>query len=180
MVRKIVALFVAVLALGLLTILIVFGLLHTQYAKPMVIYTLDKGLGIHVKSESIQYHYPNQVTFQNARFELPDQQPVEVAELSVWLSTQLSTKQPIAIHELLIDGASLSASQTPSVTQLKQWQIENIALDHIDYSHGEMIINDLRLQLTGIELGDSVITSKGNVQLQASQFYYQALRCETY
>lgn len=36
-----------------------------------------------------------------------------------------------------------------------------------------MIINDLRLQLTGIELGDSVITSKGNVQLQASQFYYQ-------
>jgi len=172
-VRKIVALFVAILALGLLTILIVFGLLHTQYAKPMVIYTLDKGLGIHVKSESIQYHYPNQVTFQNARFELPDQQPVEVAELSVWLSTQLSTKQPITIHELLIDGASLSASQTPSITLLKQWQIENIALDHIDYSHGEMIINDLRLQLTGIELGDSVITSKGNVQLQASQFYYQ-------
>lgn len=173
MVRKIVALFVAILALGLLTILIVFGLLHTQYAKPMVIYTLDKGLGIHVKSESIQYHYPNQVTFQNARFELPDQQPVEVAKLSVWLSTQLSTKQPITIHELLIDGASLSASQTPSITLLKQWQTENIALDHIDYSHGEMIINDLRLQLTGIELGDSVITSKGNVQLQASQFYYQ-------
>lgn len=139
----------------------------------MVVYTLDKGLGIHVKSESIQYHYPNQVTFQNARFELPDQQPVEVAKLSVWLSIQLSTKRPVTIHELLIDGASISASQTPTIALLKQWQIENIALDHIDYSHGEMIINDLRLQLTSIELGDSIITSKGNVQLQASQFYYQ-------
>lgn len=173
MVREFVALFVALMALGLLSILLVFGVLHTQYAKPMVSYALEKILNIHVTSEAVHYHYPNQITFENARFELADQPPIEVANLSVWLAGNLSTKQPLTIQELLIDGTTLDGRDPLPLDLIEHWQIQNLAIDHVDYSDNELIINDLRLQIKGLIVGDSLMSSQGEVQLAASQLNYQ-------
>lgn len=173
MVRKIVALLVALMALGLFSILLVFGVLHTQYAKPVVSYALEKVLDIHVTSEAFHYHYPNQITFENARFEIAEQPPVEVAKLSVWLAGNLSTKQPLTVQELLIDGTTLNGRDPLPLELIERWQIENLAIDHLDYSDNELIINDLRLQVKGLVAGDSLMSSQGEVQLEASQLNYQ-------
>ncbi|GMQ45153.1 AsmA family protein [Vibrio sp. 10N] len=173
MIRKIVALLVALMALGLLSLLLVFAALHTQYAKPLVSYTLEKVFNIGVTSESIHYRYPNQLSFENARFEIADHTPIEVAKLSVWLSGALSTDQPITVHELLIDGTTITGKGTLLIALIQRWQIQNLALDHVDYSDNELIINDLRLQLKDLKLGDSFMASRGEIQLQASQLNYQ-------
>lgn len=173
MVRKIVALLVALMALGLLSILLVFGVLHTQYTEPMVSYALEKILDIHVTSEAVHYHYPNQITFENARFELAGQSPIEVATLSVWLAGHLSTQQPLTAQELLIDGTTLNGKEPLPLGLIQRWQIQNLAIDHVDYSDEELIINDLRLQVKGLVAGDSLMSSQGEVQLQASQLNYQ-------
>jgi hypothetical protein len=172
-VRKFVALFVALMALGLLSILLVFGVLHTQYAKPMVSYALEKILNIHVYSEAVHYHYPNQITFENARFEIAEQPPIEVATLSVWLAGHLSTQQPLTVQELLIDGTTLNGRNPLPLELIERWQIENLAIDHMDYSDNELIINDLRLQVKGLIAGDSLMSSQGEIQLEASQLNYQ-------
>lgn len=173
MVRKIVALVVALMALGLLSILLVFAVLHTQYAKPMVSYALEKILDVHVSSEAVHYHYPNQITFENARFDIAEQPPVEVAKLSVWLAGNLSTKQPLTVQELLIDGATFNGRDPLPVKLIEHWQIQNLAIDHVDYSDNELIINDLRLQIKGLVAGDSLMSSEGEFQLEASQLNYQ-------
>ncbi len=173
MVRKIVALFVALMALGLLSILLVFGVLHTQYAKPMVSYALEKLLDIHVTSEAVHYHYPNQITFENARFEIAEQPPIDVATLSVWLAGHLSAQQPLTVQELLIDGTTLNGKEPLPLELIERWQIENLAIDHMDYSDSELIINDLRLQIKGLVAGDSLMSSQGEIQLEASQLNYQ-------
>ncbi len=172
MIRKIIALWVAVLALGLLSVLIVFGALHTQYAKPIITYALQKILDIKVDSETISYHYPNRIDFLNARFSKTELQPISVNKLSVWLSLPTSTSQLLNINELFVSGANLSELPL-DFDSLAGYQINNIALDHVDYSGHNVIVNDLQLQLRNLKIGASIEKTKADFQVRASQLYYQ-------
>lgn len=172
MIRKFIALFVALLALSLLTVLIVFGLLHTQYAKPMITQTLHSVFDIQISSESIQYHYPNQLTFRNTHFDVPGVAPFRANKLALWIGFAPSVSAPVTIDELLIDGTTINDT-SGAQNWLQRWPIRNLALDHVDYSDSNVIINDLRLQVRDLRASHSIMDSKGTFQLEASQLYYK-------
>ncbi|MCY9872192.1 AsmA family protein [Vibrio barjaei] len=172
MIRKIIALWIALLALGLLSVLIVFGVLHTQYAKPIITYALQQTLNINVDSEAISYHYPNRIDFSNANFSKAEHDSISVNKLSVWFSLPTSTSKLLHINELYVSGANLS-NFTLGLDALADYQINNIALDHVDYSGHDVIINDLQLQLRNLEAGTSIESTKADFQVRASQLYYQ-------
>lgn len=169
MIRKTVAILIALFALGLIAILALFALLHTQYVNPIVTQTINKLFSIKVTSESIRYQYPNQIDFINLRIEADGEKPIEANNMSVWLAMPTSAKTPLRIHELLLSGATLS---NHSLSLAHQLSIENLALDHIDYSNNDVIINDLQLQLRHIQYNPNILLTKGKLQLQASQIYY--------
>lgn len=172
MIRKIIALWIALLALGLLSVLIVFGVLHTQYAKPIITYALQQALNIKVDSEAISYHYPNRIDFSNANFSKAEHDSISVNKLSVWFSLPTSTSKWLHINELYVSGANLS-NLTLGLDTLADYQINNIALDHVDYSGHDVIINDLQLQLRNLEVGTSIESTRADFQVRASQLYYQ-------
>ncbi|MGV2989671.1 AsmA family protein [Vibrio sp. E150_011] len=170
MIRKTIAILIALFALGLIAILALFALLHTQYANPIVTQTINKLFNIKVTSESIHYQYPNQFDFINLRIEAEGEKPIEANSMSVWLGMPVSTKTPLRIHELLLSGSTLS---NHSLSLAHQLSIENLALDHIDYSNNDVIINDLQLQLRHVQYNPDILLTKGELQLRASQIYYQ-------
>ncbi|MCG9660292.1 AsmA family protein [Vibrio mediterranei] len=172
MIRKIIALWIALLALGLLSVLIVFGVLHTQYAKPIITYALQQTLNIKVDSEAISYHYPNRIDFSNANFSKAEHDSISVNKLSVWFSLPTSTSKWLHINELYVSGANLS-NLTLGLDALADYQINNIALDHVDYSGHNVIINDLQLQLRNLEVRTSIESTRADFQVRASQLYYQ-------
>ncbi|MGF1778620.1 AsmA family protein [Vibrio nomapromontoriensis] len=170
MIRKTLAIVIALIALGLLSVLALFCLLHTQYASPMVSYALDKTLNIKVISESVRYQYPNQFDFNSVHIERQGQESIDANSMSIWLSPSQSITAPLRIHELLLSGSTLSRQSTSLAHDLS---IDNIALDHIDYSDDNVIINDLQLQLRNVQYQPNIASIRGEFQLRASQIYYQ-------
>ncbi|MCL9776464.1 AsmA family protein [Vibrio methylphosphonaticus] len=170
MIRKTLAIVIALIALGLLSVLVLFCLLHTKYATPMVSYALDKTLNIKVISESVHYQYPNQLDFNNVHIERQGQESIAANSMSIWLTPSESITSPFRIHELLLSGSTLSRQ---SVSLAHDLSIDNIALDHIDYSDDNVIINDLQLQLRNLQYQPNMAQILGEFQLRASQIYYQ-------
>ena len=170
MIRKTLAIVIALIALGLLSVLALFCLLHTQYATPMVSFALDKTLNVQVNSESVHYQYPNQFDFNNVHIERQGQESIDANSMSIWLAFPHSIAAPLRIHELLLSGSTLSHQSASFAHDLS---IENIALDHIDYSDDNVIINDLQLQLRNLQYSPNVANVRAEFQLKASQIYYQ-------
>ncbi|CAH0524363.1 AsmA family protein [Vibrio hippocampi] len=172
MIKRLSALFFGLLAVGLLAILIGFGLLHTQYAKPIILQNLNQLSQVHFDSEDVDYQYPNKLTFSNIVAQFPDDSETQATELTLWFGLPHSFTKPLRVKELLLSGANLQ-SMTWSHYDFKWWQVDNIALKHIDYSNHDFVINDLQLQMQQIDFDDSFVPQKTDFQLQASQFYYQ-------
>lgn len=172
MFKRLSSLFFGLLTMGLLLILIGFGLLHTKYAKPLILVGFNQLSSIDFASEYVDYQYPNLLTFTNVVVELPDDSSVHADKLLLWFGIPLSVDKPIRIKELLLSGTTLKPLRWPH-NEFRWWQIDNIALEHVDYSDDDWIINDLQLQLQKLELDDTFTPQQTEFQLQASQLYYQ-------
>ncbi len=169
--RKALALIILMISLMLISILVLFASLHTQYATPVVNFIFKHASSQTVRADLVEYQSPYHFTFHGLELSTtPEPLYIETAQL--WLNQGLVSQGKLAIDSLLLSGFQLQHGM-PEITASPYVSIAQIAVDHLDYSDDALIIRDLSFQIKQPEyVSSSDWPLRGEIQLSAEQMYW--------
>ncbi|NAX21929.1 AsmA family protein [Vibrio sp. V39_P1S14PM300] len=168
--RKVLALLVAVIGLGLVVILVLFALLHTTYLTPLTNQALAHSRFSGLSAESVEYQYPLHLTLNNATYR-QGEQTWYLPQLAFSVSPRLVKAGKLALDTLLIDGLNIRQPQSLSAI-LQTLDIGQLALQHLDLASGALSARDVDVQIAHPEWHTGWLPY-GTIQLSAAQLYYQ-------
>ncbi|USD65193.1 AsmA family protein [Vibrio sp. SCSIO 43136] len=170
--RKVLALIVLLVCFGLASVLVLFGLLHTQFATPMVNYIAPKLFKTPIQIDSVEYQSPYHLSLHGVEIST-SAEPLYVENIQLWLNPDLIQQQKLAVDSLLLSGFSLQQG-LPSLDWPSHIKLHQLAIDHFDYSDNDVIVRELALQVKNPQpTRETGIPWYGEWQASAQQVYWQ-------
>lgn len=147
--KKTLALFVAVIGVGLVVILVLFALLHTRYLTPLANHALALSRFSALSAESVEYHYPWHFTLNHATYHEQNgtkQADILIPQIDIHLRPSALKSGRFALDTLKITGVTLTRPSS-LLLPLSSVPIEHLALKDAHLTDGELTAHHLNLQL---------------------------------
>ncbi|MBD1558627.1 AsmA family protein [Vibrio sp. S9_S30] len=170
--RKASTVVVLFLLLIVVSVLALFGSLHTRYATPVVNFVANQLSNLTIQIENVEYQSPYQLTLYGV--ELSTQpEPMFIETVNIWLDSELLSGTKISIASLQLSGLQLQKG-VPNIRPLSFVQVHQFAVDNLDFSSPEWIVRGLKFQIKQPVVSDHPIWRwYGETQLSADQIYWQ-------
>jgi hypothetical protein len=160
--QKLLQLILIIISLVLISILVLFALLHTRYITPLSQWVVDHTLSEKVTFEKVSYQYPLHFQFHTIYI---DQEKPPINNIDVWINERIIEDHRLALDSLLIDGLVIN----PSFTQpalFKYIRLHQLALKNLSYSTDAFQAQEIDIQIREPRwLSDKQIIPYGDIQL---------------
>lgn len=143
MIRKLLAIGVALIGFALALTLVLFVLMHTRYATPIVQFVVSQVFTQPVTFEKVEYQYPLHLKFEQVVIE-HDAPPVQ--HIDVWVHPWIIHNSKLAIDSLLIDGITLQNGR-PAWLDFSNVYLYQLAIHNLDWAQGEISARGIDIQV---------------------------------
>ncbi|MDP2574877.1 AsmA family protein [Vibrio penaeicida] len=170
--RKASTVVVLFLLLIVVSVLALFGSLHTRYATSVVNFIANQVSNLTIQIENVEYQSPYQLTLHGV--ELSTQpEPMFIETANIWLDPEIFDGTKISIASLQLSGLQLQKG-VPNISPLSFIKVHQIAVDNLDFSNQEWIVRGLKFQIKQPVVSDHPVWRwYGEIQLSADQIYWQ-------
>ncbi len=171
--NKLTAFGIGVITLLLTFVLVIFGIMNTRYLTPSAQWVTEKLWANKFTFTDVKYEYPTHFTLNEVTI-TTENTPIKFNKIDIWLNRTLVNKEhKIVIDSLLLNSANF-AQGLPSIKLPQNLQINQIAIDNIDFSYRGLIARGVNYQVKNPawKSTDQHLPF-GETQLSADQFYWQ-------
>ena len=161
---------IALLALVVVTSAVLFGLLQSRYATPMINQVLSQLSAQKIHVESADYTPPLQLTLEGVT--IGEEQPLYIPKVELWLSQSLPTQDQLLFDAIVIEQANIDLSQH-SLALFEAFEVKQLAFKQSEFSGQHWSARGVDLQIDNPQWSSQQILPFGNIQLAAEQLYLQ-------
>lgn len=178
MFKKLLALMIAVIAFGLVSLLAVFALLHTAYLTPSAQWLNQQWLASPFSFKQVRYEYPLHITFTEPQWKTGDQPKLNAQQLDIWFHPSIYRQGRWQIRQLLIDQLQFTKDESLLDLELAELtqsiQLHHLALERFSLHTPELSIQEANVQIKAPRWTQSLQQLPyGDIQLSATQLQWQ-------
>ncbi|MGD8111272.1 AsmA family protein [Vibrio sp. TRT 17S01] len=168
--RKLLQLLILLFALLCITILVLFGVMHSPYATQAVNQALSFSGYSNVSAAKATYQFPQQVTLDNVTIK-QSSASITLPRVTIWVSQRPLQQNKLSLDSVLIEGATLSEQQlrlkAPNSILIHQLAFERLNVETKSWS-----VTNAKLQINKpVWLTRSQLLPYGDIQFSATQLY---------
>ena len=163
-------LLITLLLLLSLAIAVLYGVMRSQYATPVVNKLLEQFSNQHIQVEQAEFTPPLQLTLHGLN--IGQQDPVYLPKVDLWLHLSLPQQDKWRFDAIVIEQANLNLMQ-PALSILRQFNVQQLAFKQSDLVYGDWSARGVSLQIEDPRWQDEQqALPYGEVQLSAEQLYF--------
>lgn len=159
---------IALIALVVIASAVLFGLLQSRYATPIVNQVLSQLSEQKIHVESANYTPPLQLTLEGVT--IGEQQPLYLPKVELWLTQSLPNQDQWQFDAIVIEQANIDISQH-SLASFKAFEVKQLAFKQSEFSGQHWSARGVDLQIDDPQWSSQQLIPFGNIQLAAEQLY---------
>ena len=163
-------LIISLLLLLGLAIAILYAVMRSQYATPVVNKMLEQLSNQHIQVEKAQFTPPLQLTLHG--LSIGQQDSVYLPKVELWLHRSLPQQNKWRFDAIVIEQANLDLMQ-PALSILRQFNVQQLAFKQSDLVYGDWSARGVNLQIDNPRWQDEQqALPYGEIQFAAEQLYF--------